>query len=373
MKRKKVVFFIESFSGGGAERVLLTIMRNIDRQLFDVTVLVMSNVGVYKEDFASLGINVVSILSSGHTIYNSIKYKLLYSILPSKIACRWITRGIKADTYVAFVEGYCTRIFAQLPKRCRKIAWLHIDLKKFPWTLQKGIYKSLEEEKSAYGSFSRTVGVSEAVTDVLRCHFNVKDATTIYNPIDETRIKELSLEPCAIDVNKANFNIVSVGRLTKQKGYDLLIERMVNIVNRNPEVKLFIIGEGEERANLETLISQNGLGNSVRLVGFLENPYSLMSKMDLFVCSSRAEGFSLVIAEAMIIGLPVVSMNCAGPNELLGGGKYGILCESFDALEHELLELSNNPERIGELSEKSKARATFFDTQRILKEIESIL
>lgn len=373
MIRKRILFFIESFSCGGAERVLLTILRNLDMQQFDVTVLVFSDKGVNREAFHNLNVRIVSVFSQRPGRLDDIKYKLVYRILPPGIASKWLLGGIKADTYVAFAEGFCTKILSSLPRKKRKIAWTHIDLQNFPWTLEQGIYRDQREETLAYEKFDTVVGVSDEVAEVMRTRYGLANVRTIYNPVDEKRILELSgIEP-DICVDKSNFNIISVGRLTKQKGYDKLISLMPCILRRNPSVRLYIAGMGEAWSNLKSLIGSLNLTDNVILTGFMENPYALMKEMDLFVCSSVAEGFSLVIAEAMIIGLPVVSMECAGPCELLGRGEYGLLCRTYDELAAAIADISLDEKRLGELRKKAKLRAADFNTEKIIGMIEEIL
>lgn len=371
--RRKVLFFIESFSGGGAERVLLTILRNIDRERFDITVLVMSDTGVYSADFHASGVEIIPILNSNIQFWNKIKYKLLYYLLPANIACKWVLRGLKADTYVAFIEGYCTKLFSKISNTVKTIAWLHCDLAKLPWTIEKGIFRIVEEEREAYNQYNNVIGVSESVTEMLKTKYRLKNVKTIYNPIDEYRIKRLSDEPCKLYIDKDMFNIVSVGRLTLPKGYDKLIGLMPGILALNPQIKLYIVGDGEDRPQLEAEIHKLGLDESVILTGFMDNPYSLMKEMNLFVCSSVAEGFSLVIAEAMTVGLPIVSMECAGPNELLGNGKYGVLCSTYGQLAQNIIALSRDKELVQHLRRKSLKRSEDFNTAQIVKSIESIL
>ena len=93
---------------------------------------------------------------------------------------------------------------------------------------------------------------------------------------------------------------------------------------------MWILGEGSMHAKLENLIHINHLENMVTLLGFQRNPYPWIAGSDAFVCTSRAEGFSLVIAEAMVLKTPVFSVDCSGPNELLDYGKYGILVENTE-------------------------------------------
>ncbi len=372
MSRKKVLFFIESFSGGGAERVLLTVLRNIDMAKFEVTILVVSDSGVYRRDFHELGVKIVPVLDNSLNTLNNIKYKLVYNLLPPKLTVKWLLKDIEADTYVAFIEGFCTKVFAKLPKNKRKITWVHIDLDAFPWTIEKGIYRDKNEEINTYHNYDNVIGVSQQVTEMLANKYGLHSAQTIYNPIDEDRIRRLSVND-NIDIDKEYFNMVSVGRLTKQKGYDKLIGLMPEMLSSNPQLRLYIIGEGEERQNLEDNIERLNLQKQVKLLGFMDNPYSLMKEMDLFVCSSIAEGFSLVIAEAMIVGLPVVSMECAGPSELLGNGEYGMLCRTFKELDQTILRVSTDSDLLQSLKNKAQTRSRHFNTTSIIRQIESIL
>lgn len=370
---KEVVFFIESFSGGGAERVLYTILRHIDREKFDVTILVMNDTGVQKEAFHTLDFKIINILGSRIGFFNKIKYKLLYNYLPAKAALKWLTKGIDADIYVAFVEGYCTKIFAQLPVNKRKVAWVHIDLKSFPWTIEKKIFKNKGEERLAYSKFNKVIGVSEEVTAMMKHNYEINDAIKIFNPIDEERIINLSKAETEFRIDSNSFNLISVGRLTKQKGYDKLLGLIPVIIRQCPNTMLYIVGDGEEREALTLQVKKLGLQKHVILTGFLENPYSLMSRMDLFVCSSVAEGFSLVIAEGMLTGLPVVSMKCAGPCELLDFGKYGILCDTYDELAKTIIDLYSHKSKLQSLRNKTEIRASFFNTDAIVRQIENIL
>lgn len=373
MDRKRIVIFIESFGGGGAERVLYTLLRNIDKKRFDITVLVMSDTGAQREKYHQLDVKIVNVLSHKSNLLNKIKYNLLYHYLPAQIALYWILRKVTADTYVAFVEGYCTKIFSYLSHQYKKIAWVHIDLDSFPWTTELGIFKNISEEVKAYQRYDTVVCVSQGVTDVMKAKYNISNITTIYNPVDEARIKNLSIEPSILNIDKSKFNLVSVGRLTKQKGYDKLISCVPELIRGNANIRLYIIGEGEERNSLQKLIAELKIEEYVVLTGFLENPYAVMNDMDLFVCSSVAEGFSLVIAEAMIVGLPVVSMECSGPSELLGYGKYGILCNNYDSLKEAIIKISTDHNLFSSLRKQASVRGQAFNTETSVNRIAEII
>lgn len=341
--KRKVLFLIESLGGGGAEKVLSTIVKHIDTQKFDVTVCVISGGGKYGEEVAS-HVRLFPLLKNPEAYHGVgkfwywLKYHMIYDWFPK----RWVYELFLPhgnDVEIAFVEGFATKELSYSTNyRAKKIAWVHCDLKNQPWPIQKGIYRNKEEEAAVYRKYHKVVCVSKQAEQVMRAYYGLTNTMTIYNPLDSAQILQLSEHSCQQKVNADQFNVISVGRLERVKGFDMLIPIIGHIRENGVDAHLWIVGEGSEKDTLRQLVIEQGLENDVTFTGFLKNPYALMSKMDLFVCSSRAEGFSLVIAEAMTIGLPVVSMNCAGPKELLTIYGVGTLCDSYGDLEKTILE-----------------------------------
>lgn len=338
---KKVLFFIESLSGGGAEKVLATLVQHIDQSRFDVTVCVISGGGKYDEIVAS-NVNLIKIFDDVerytgiYKLWYILKYNLIYKFLPAWLVYKlFVPKGY--DVEVAFVEGFATKLLAASSnKKAKKVAWVHVDLIQRPWPIELGVFRNLEEERAAYNKYDKVVCVSKSVEKVMLKSYGLKNTLTIYNPLDKDLIIYQGKQQSHFSVDQSKYNIVSVGRYTMQKGYDLLLPVIAKIIAIHPNVHLWLIGEGEERVALDQLAAELGITEHVTFTGFLKNPYALMSKMDLFVCSSRAEGFSLVIAESLILGVPVISMNCSGPNELIGNDECGILCNTYENLEAEI-------------------------------------
>lgn len=372
---KKVLFFIESLSGGGAEQVLVTMLRHFDYAKYDVTLLTVSDVGVHLDDVDFSKVHYKSIIPqhSGRlaNFWYALKYKLIYQWLPAWLVAKFIIPS-GFDTYIAFVEGYCTKIIGQLPTDKKKITYVHIDLKNYPWTLQQGIYKSFDEERDVYKRYDKAVCVSLSVEEVMKSYYGLNNTTTIYNPIDVEFINKKAKDPVDF-VPSTGFNLVSVGRLVPQKGYDLLIPIIARLRNEGIDVSLYILGEGEDRQKLETLNLELGSTECVHLMGYHTNPHAFVCKMDAFVCSSRAEGYSLVIAEALSMGIPVISTNCAGPNELLADGKYGILCDDYEALYQQIKAVATNPNLREELHRMALERRNTLNVANTIKQVEEII
>jgi len=156
----------------------------------------------------------------------------------------------------------------------------------------------------------------------------------IPNGVDIGRVRQLAAEAGADWLPDGPF-VLGVGRLVKQKGFDLLIEAHARIRHAGLPHKLVIAGEGAERDSLQALAVRHRVSDSVLLPGFLENPFPVIARSDLFCLPSRYEGAPLILREVLALGRPVIAADCvSGPAEILEGGRYGDLVktESVDAL-----------------------------------------
>ena len=367
----RILFFIESLSSGGAEKVLTTLLKHMDYSKYEVILMPLVDKGVLRNDIDMSKLEYTPVIHEEGApwlrLWNKIKYKLIYHYLPCRLANRWVIPRKGIDLYIAFTEGFATKLLSFTPQK--KIAWVHADLKTDPWTHNSHIFRSLEEEQTAYQRYNQVVCVSKAVEQVMKDLYSLQQTTTIYNPIDTGVILNGAKQPINL-TQSTSFKIVTLGRKKKKKGFDRLIRIVGKLMRNGTDVELYIIGEGTEWKNLRRIIQEESLEKHVHLMGFLKNPYALMAKMDLFVCSSIAEGYSLVIAEAMTLGLPVLSTDCAGPKELLGNGEYGMLVDNNpEALYKGLLQLIVSPALLEELKQKSLEKGKVLGVERTMVQI----
>lgn len=373
---KKVLFVIESLGGGGAEKVLTTIVKYLDKSKYDITVLLVTEVGIYLKEVKKY-CRVVAMLPSYDSLesfVDKLKYKLdykyIYSSSPRKVYKKYIKE--EYDIEIAFVEGYATRLIANSPnKNSKKIAWVHIDMKENPYADQ--YYKSLEEHIECYKNFNDVICVSSSVKKVMEDKFKLENnLKVIYNPIDAHQILEKAKE-FTVKKDLTKTNIITVGRLENQKGFDRLINAIGRINSDKLNIHLNILGEGSKYNELKDLIHLNKLENTVSLLGFKKNPFPWVLSSDIFICTSRAEGYSLVIAEAMVLGIPIISVNCSGPNELLDFGKYGLLIENSDsAIRDVLCSIVDKKINLENLKLLSNHRGKDFKLANILEQIEEV-
>ena len=369
--KKKILFLVENFAGGGVEKVFIDLINNMDISKYDITVMSIWDYGVRKKDlrkdvrYKSIFPNIKGISRVFHNFVEKSDGKLLYKL------------GIreKYDIEIAFVEGRATKIIgASTNPNSKKIAWVHIDLSQGHWT-SKVFDENLEREKECYKKFNNIIFVSNSAMKGFNYLFgyDFDNIQVKYNPIIANDVINKSDEEIADIVKpKDKKLLVTSGRLVAQKGYESLLEICNRLNNDRLDYELWILGEGWSRPKLEKLIDKYKLSN-VKLLGFKENPYKYIKQGDLFVCSSKNEGFSLVIAEAMILGLPVISTNCSGPNELLNFGEYGFMVENTeDALYEGLKEILNDEEKLKYYIEKSKERINFFNYKERIIDIEEL-
>lgn len=378
---RKVLFLIESLGGGGAEKVLSTLVEHIDKERFDVTVCPIIDVGVYSariKEFVKVKTILPACPAKGRFLARLIwrlKHRLVHKWLPGGIVYRlWVPKG--NDVEVAFVEGLTTKLLSKSSSKAKKIAWVHIDLCNKHWTFP--IYGSIDAECTAYHAYDEVVGVSKVVSESVNRLFGDDVPTvTVYNPIDAAAIRDkAAMTDQNIPLKKEGFiRLCSTGRLVSQKGFDRLLRIVKRLTDEGCKVELWLFGSGELRGEFERYIADNGLGDIVTLWGFKSNPYAYMAQCDLFVCSSVAEGYSTAVTEALILGLPVITTRCSGMEELLGAnGEYGIITDNseeklFDGLKGVL----DHPDGLAELAVKARKRSGDFLIKNLVEPIEDIL
>lgn len=314
----KILFFIETLNGGGAEKVLQNLVNAMDKSEFDITVQTL-----YPDEAAK-------------NLADGIKYKYCYHSASglNQLVMRLETafgltypRHIKEDydIEVAYLECGSTKIMAgSTNKKAKKIAWVHCDLSKkfadsadFPAKAQK-----------IYDKFDSIVCVSQSVKAGFEKLFGKDERiSVVYNTVNDKEVIRLA----DVDtVDKSEPTVLSIGRLSKQKRFDRLISAHKKLIDEGVQHRLMIMGEGVERASLEKLISDLSLSDSAELIGYRDNPYPYIKAADVCVCSSDYEGISTFITESLILGKAIVTTDCSGMRELLGNGEFGIITDSDD-------------------------------------------
>ena len=365
---KKLLFMIDTLNGGGAEKVLFDILNNFDYKKYEVDLFLIKKEGIYLEKLDKR----VKIRSFFDKNDNFLKYffdRKLYKLARKYPKLINLIIKDEYDVSIAFLEGRATKILSY--KNGKKIAWVHIDL-------EKHRVLNFEEEKKYYSCYDRIVGVSNQATNAIKKLYPEisNKCLTIYNPIivEDILIKAQRKEKVFNDNSK--IKIVSVGRLARQKGFDILLEAHKKLIDEKIEHEVYILGnDGGEKEYLIKKIKEYNLENSFFLIGFKENPYSYIKQADIFVSVSRYEGYSLVIAEAICLEKPIISTKCVGPNELLDNGKYGIMIEpeNVEELSNAIKNLILNSELRKKYETLSLERRKIFNKKEVFEQIENLI
>ncbi len=327
--KKKVLFAIESLAGGGAEKILATIVKNIDKTKFDITVLTVVKTGVYVEEVE--------------------KYCTLISMLPEY---EKLTNPIAKMKYK--VE-------------------IHTDMIKNNHADDN--YSNFKEHKKIYSKFDTIFAVSEYVKEVFAEKFGneFKKKTKIqYNPVDSQEIEKLAQKPIN-DQYEKQVKFIAIGRFVEAKGFDRLVSSAYKLHKEGYEFEVWILGQGKGKNNIGQYIKENQMQDYFKLKGFQENPYPYIQAADALICSSRAEGFSTVATEALILNKPIFTTDCSGMRELFGEYQCGIICDNsedgiYDML-HNVLEQADFSPYI----DHCKIRAKDFTIRKRMSEVEGIL
>lgn len=360
----KILFFIETLSGGGAEKVLQNLVNNMDNEKFDITVQT-----VWKENPEGLlNKNIkYKYIYPNYSKINNYKYRLstlLKTIYPLHIKDVY-------DIEVAYLECGATKVISTSTNRkAKKIAWVHCDLSKKISNIDEFRKKSI----NWYKKFDKVVCVSRDVEKSFKSIYgNGFETEVIYNVIDDYSIRKKADE----NVEDYSFDekippIVSVGRLSTQKRFDRLIEAHKILSDEGFSNKLLIIGEGDDRRNLEQIIEASGVQKTVTLAGFKSNPYPYIKNAALLACSSDYEGFSSFVAEGLILGKAIATTNCTGMEELLGNSEYGIItaCDA-NALAEGIKKLLSDNSLKEKYENKASERSKSFSIEASVKETEN--
>lgn len=368
-KQKKVLFLIDSLAEGGAEKVLVDLLNNINYKKYNVEVKTIYNEGSYIKQL-NKKVKYTYFIKNPNIWKKRIVNRII-KYVPQRITYSLIVNE-NYDIEIAFLEFLSTKVMSGNISNSLKFAWVHTDI--FEHKGSTSLFISKRTLIKAYQVFDKVVCVSNTTKDKFCQETNLyQDTITIYNPIDKNNILKLSKEKCEIKKDKDKFLVVTIGRLNEQKGFLRLCEVINKLKNKYSNIELWIIGKGEQHDILENYIIENELQDYIKLIGFQANPYKYLNQADLFVSSSYVEGYGLVIAEALVLGKPVLSTNTAGAFDILDNGNYGMIVDNNqDAIFNGLDSLLDDKKEVISLKNKAISRQEFFDIKITSNEVESL-
>lgn len=376
--KRKIIIHTGNLSIGGQEKMTMEFLKILSPQKYDVKLLIEEDKGsenyyekeipkYVKYDFLTSKKFMDKVLSQKKS--RSILDKIKYSInlrRKKNIAMKKFNKEIKgADLIIDYNLGLLRNIHKLKDKKIPIIGWSHLG----NGTKQKR--KQKEENMMKYDAI---VTINEEMENGFKNNYGKKglDIFKIDNFIDE----ELVFQKSQVSYNeKLGTYILSIGALTERKNYIELIRAFSKYISlENSDINLVIIGDGDQKSLLENEIEKLNLKNRVFLLGRKINPYPYIKNSELFILPSKAEGFPVVLMEAMTLGKLVIGKINSGNVEVLKNGKYGIL---LDNLENELPKVLNEIFRDENFRRKyellSLERARDFSKEKARENIETLL
>ena len=353
---KKLLFVINTLGQAGAETALLSLLNPMDREAYEISLYVLMGQGEMVHRLPE-GVTLLnktyqdaSVLSSEGRKY--IRKTVLHALFAKgnfirlfpymlKNACRMLQRGglladkllwralsdsgmqltQEYDLAVSYLEGGSAYYVADHVKAKKKAAFIHVDYEKAGYT------RALD--KDCYLKFDRIFTVSDEVRKAfLTAYPELADQTEIFhNILNRDGILQRAAEGQGFSDTYDGLRILSVGRLTTQKAFEISIEAMKLLKDAGEQVRWYVLGEGDQRKKLTEKIAELGLKEDFLLPGARENPYPYMREADIYVHASRFEGKSIAIQEAQILGKPIVVSDCSGNREQVIPDVDGLMCD----------------------------------------------
>ena len=356
--KKNILFLMYMLYGGGAEKALMSILDNLDYSKYNVDLVVLAKENSYLYNINEK-VNVVYMydtLSEMYEEYANGNFNL--------------ELGAKYDVEIGFLDLFTTWAICRFGSpNAKKITWLHGDFKVVIGA------NTVDYARDIYGRMDKIISVSDGVSksfiDFIGDGLNSK-LQKIYVPIDTYQIRKLSLED--IEYKKSKFTIMSIGRLSSEKGFDRLIKVHKRLIDEGIDHELIIIGSGAEEENLKNLINNLGLESSCKLIEYQINPYPWIKMCDVFVSPSYQEALGLTIIEAMVLEKPVVATDNHGPRSLFKDKLGLMVSNSEDGLYYGLRLMILNQE-IREIYTRNLKKVEHFDFDKsiVMPEIERLL
>lgn len=348
--KKKLLFVTQQLECGGVEKALVNLLNLVDRNTYDCEMLVIENSGKFRDFFPQwinileydcpqyvkmmanyyrkpqieAGDNVSTKLSKIGWIFIHYLNKFTTKIFKKNVSYRVIFEKYKKrndfsdyDMLVDFhgYGVYTTYLVAHQKTIAKKVSWIHEETM---YAAYKYISECYQYFDSIFGncidSCNNFVSTFPKCKEKVGVYYNFLDIEEIQR---KAQSKDVSLE---LD---SEFNIVSVGRISEQKSFHRAVETAQILKEKGYEFKWMIIGEGEQYQELKKETKEKGLHKCLIFHGFEENPYPYIAGADLYVQTSRAEGFCTTISEAVILGKAIVSSRVGGIDEQLDNGQGG--------------------------------------------------
>lgn len=377
-EKKKILIRIGSLRHGGAEKVLVTFLKNLSPDKYEIDLLLNLYSGKYLKDVPSW--ITIYYLNKGEMITTNrpqdipekafrVIYQTILKKFP-KLLYKYILPNKMYDIEFAAIHGIADEILNSPIKSSKKIVWIHNDLSNIP--------EYTNERLKSFFKFDQILVISEKINqlflDLANSEEEKRKVVRIYNPIDVEEIKRLAKEPCTLQKNEDEPTFVSIGTVFPQKGFDRLLRAHRRLLDEGFNHQVWIVGDGYDFPNIKKLVDELQVNNTAHLIGFKENPYPYFIQANYYILSSRYEGYPTVLFEAMTLAKPIIATDVSGVREMLNDGKLGYIIEnSEEAIYEGLKYFIQHPEEAKKYQQNIEAKALPFELDNAVHSIEKYL
>jgi glycosyltransferase involved in cell wall biosynthesis len=380
MQKKKVLFIIPSFVGGGAERTLINLLNLLTMEDLEIELVSVLGKGPYLDQIPSY---VKLTILTKNEIFLKLITKLHQKFnffFPLKLLFKRKVKG-NFDAGISFLDCIYTEFLHIQSKDIhfkKKITWVHSSYKSYnnfyKFYKKKKYNKRLRKER--YSNLDTIVFVSnDAKKEFIELFGVFPDMPVIYNPINKDKIKLMALNNDMLSFKKKDvFTFIAIGSLIPVKNYTLLINATRLLLQKTKEFEVQIFGSGYLESQLLDLIKNYNLSEHIFLKGFVNNPYPFLKSADAFIMTSLTEALPTALIEAMIFSKPVIVTNVSGCKEIVNDGEFGIISELNDVdLSEKMMELMVDKEKYNHFVKQSTKRALIFDDDVFLERFTKLL
>lgn len=363
---KKILFVIHDLGHGGAEKVLVNLVNNMDPAKFNITVMAIFGGGVNEQYLAD---HVRLITHHKKMIRGNVHIMKLFT--PQQLYRYYVREHY--DIVISYLEGPSARIVSGCTDpETKKVAWVHCTTHSPEHAARS--FRSQAEVRACYGKMDRMVFVAETSRDAFlrNCHYDGK-SVVLYNTNESEKI--LNLSRAEVRMPGKGLRWCGVGKVVPLKGFDRMIRIQKRLYEDGICSHLCILGDGPQRAELEKLASELNVSDQVTFLGYQSNPYPYVSGCDLFACASYSEGFSTAATEALILGTPVCTVEVSGMKEMLGGNnEWGIVTDNDDeSLYQGIRQLLGDTSLLAHYHDRAACRGKTFSTENTVRAVEEML
>lgn len=376
-KKIKILFRHRSMEMGGVEKVMLSLMNNLDREKFEMTVCLNLNQGELRDEFPSHVRKVY--LTDGKEDFSKNKIIQKIQLFQRRQKLEKLRKNPEIVDREYLKENYDIEIgmtyndfepvLNSSNKNSKKVGWFHSEIQ-VP-KLQPLVPKILEH----FPQFHYMIYCSEKIKNLMHEHYpnlNYPKESVIINAIPIEEIKQKANADFLLPNAESNI-FVSVGRLHTRKGYHKLMDAHKKLLNEGFQHTVIIIGDGEELPNLLEQQKNLGVEKSFVFAGNQMNPYPFIKNADFFIMPSESEAWPLVIAEALILQKPIIATKVGDVESMIEDRKTGYLID-YDTNEIyvAMKEFLTNEKLVSDLRENLTAIEKQFDNKKIFDEVEEI-